>query len=748
MVRSVGMLAMVAGLAWTGLAEAQSSSPLEKARYINVSEEGKSPQRCKIVKTWRDADGDPVFQVQAVDTGEIMTIVGTAPKGTGGDRREMTTRIFRWGRDNKPPTGAPLPPPTSTTLTQEPPQQPALNSAPAVTQSLKPTPVATTPKPTLIAPIPQKSNTAAPTQPIIRTNTLTTSKPVSSSVVPKPVSTVTTKTPKLTPMGTQVVQYSSAPPQAKLPDVPKATASQPRLTPLPTSSAGTPNACNCPCPQPCNSCCNPCGASGQSSCICNTPSPMRQPLIGRLFKSNPCSSCTTVASQAPATVPTQSLGTNAVKPVAPTNATPTIVTASSEPAKPGDWRQSWGKVEPWKGSTQANTVKPIEVSKRVDSMPVKMVPAKQPDPLKDPSQYRDIVMNSRMSNSKVPPPAQSPTGRKLFGAKPPLQPARPVEEITIVNAPPNSGLPQGKMILIPADEPNAFSPPQSSGAGQEKTKFNAFAREPEPPPQGTPPSVAGVPPALHGVPPALPGLTMGPLPPGPQMNMPTPPLPATAMQRPMNMAADAGVPNAMANAFTLAGTSRPIPADFGGTPQEPNGFAPPVREGQGSPPRAYGMGTGTPGAYRPQMSNMMAMQQPAAMGVNPLMTVPPSPSYGQAVASPAASAQPTGVPQMLAALKDSLRPSEREAAAEQLSELNWRIQPQVVASLMKAAHDDPAATVRAACIHALAHMKVDSPAALDLVRQLKSDRDAQVRHEAEEAQNALGDSGIQQATHK
>jgi hypothetical protein len=45
-------------------------------------------------------------------------------------------------------------------------------------------------------------------------------------------------------------------------------------------------------------------------------------------------------------------------------------------------------------------------------------------------------------------------------------------------------------------------------------------------------------------------------------------------------------------------------------------------------------------------------------------------------------------------------------------------------------------------------MKVDTPAACALVRDLKSDRDPQVRQEAEEALHALGDSGIQQASHK
>src|SRR5579875_3095835 len=119
MVRSVGIAAAVLGLAWTGFVGAQASSPLEKARYIMVTEEGKPPQRCKLLKTWREANGALAFQVQAVDTGELMTIVSTQPGGES-NAREMTTRIFRWGRSNKPPAGAPLPPPTATVLNAPP----------------------------------------------------------------------------------------------------------------------------------------------------------------------------------------------------------------------------------------------------------------------------------------------------------------------------------------------------------------------------------------------------------------------------------------------------------------------------------------------------------------------------------------------------------------------------------------------------------------------------------------------------
>jgi 3-methyladenine DNA glycosylase AlkD len=110
---------------------------------------------------------------------------------------------------------------------------------------------------------------------------------------------------------------------------------------------------------------------------------------------------------------------------------------------------------------------------------------------------------------------------------------------------------------------------------------------------------------------------------------------------------------------------------------------------------------------------------------------------------------------MLATLKDSLYPSQREWAAEQLSELNVRGQPQVVQSLTKYAKEDPAATVRAACVHALAHMKANTTEVTAVVQELKNDRDPRVRQEADEALNAIGvtaavhqDSAVQPASHR
>ena len=484
---------------------------------------------------------------------------------------------------------------------------------------------------------------------------------------------------------------------------------------------------------------------------------MRQSFIGRLFnKSHPPCGCTEVSCQpapapAPAPVPASA---PSPKPAAATLPTPVVAKAATELAKPRDWRESWGKVEPWKDSKdaakaapakpaektvmhraapkppQAAPAKPAEkaVTQRLAPKPVELEAPRQPDPLRNPDLYRNMALDTRLTNSKIPeekqPAAPSRPMSRLFAARRPAQPNPPPPQqppVAVAAVTPNAPSPlrsPGRAVQLPANEGNAFWTPPEPPAPKKETgpQFNAFDRDPNNPPKpGVPPRIA-------------PGYA-GPLPPrGPMPMVRQQPLP-NMPSRP-----DMGVPDAMGNAFTLPGTRRPIPADFGGTPQEPNGFDPYVQMGQGSPPQAYGM-----------MPNRMAMAPRMPMGTNPLMSVPGTPV---APGRPMADARPAGVPQTLAKLQDSLYPSEREAAAEQLSELSWRGQPQVVASLMKAARDDPAATVRAACLHALAHMKVDTKETLALVRKLQSDHDPRVRQEAEEALNALGDSGIQQASHK
>ena len=697
MVRSLEIAAVVVGLAWTGLAAAQSSSPGAddaRPRFITVREEGKQPQRCQLLKSWREPNGVSAFQARAVNSGELMTIVGSAPSA-GGDPRAMSTRIFHWS-NNTPPVGAPMPPPTALNVPTTPPAP--LNLAPT------PQPLPTT----LTARQPNLTPSPALTTPPIAPSSRPTLPPI--SLQPSPV---VRNTPlALTPMSTPIIQQK---PSALVQTQPSAP-TQPRLTPSANGSAVGQTPCDCACPSPCTTTCKPCAPCGQTSSVCCPPSPMRQSFIGRLLKPKPCCTCTEVVCQPPPPAPTTTPTPAATPPKAVVVQAPTTTPTSRDP------RESWGKVEPWKGTPPTVTVKPREAqpivlgTKRVDPKPVPMEISSHPNPLKNPEMYRDMAMSKVPTNSTI-----------VLESKPVAapSPAQAVAEMPAV--PPPTTRSPGRVVELPANEGNAFwTPPQPPKPAPEGPKFNAFDRDANAPPQGNHPALVGMPP--------------GPIPPrGPMQRMPPMPPPV----------ADMGIPSGMGNAFTVAGTRRPIPADFGGTPQGFNGFADGVTEGEGSPPRSYGMGM--PGMTPPPMQNRVAMGPQMPMGLNPLMSVPPTPV---APAQAVAAARPTDVPQLLTTLKDSVLPSEREWAAEQLSEQNWHAQPQVVQNLMTAAQSDPAATVRATCVHALAHMQAATKEVGALVQTLKSDRDPRVRQEAEEAADALGnaaaprDFGIQPASHR
>jgi hypothetical protein len=87
--------------------------------------------------------------------------------------------------------------------------------------------------------------------------------------------------------------------------------------------------------------------------------------------------------------------------------------------------------------------------------------------------------------------------------------------------------------------------------------------------------------------------------------------------------------------------------------------------------------------------------------------------------------------ELTATLQDHLLPSRREMAAEGLSAMDWQTHPEVVSALVQAAREDPAATVRAACVRCLARMNVRTDPVMSALQALKADPDPRVRHELE-----------------
>ncbi len=111
MVRSNWLGPVSALLALAGQAGAQSTPPAQptaggpQEQVISVREFDKPAQKCRVLKTWKQADGSIAYQVQALDTGAKMTIVeATVPGATGAT---TTTRILQSPSDKAVATSEP-----------------------------------------------------------------------------------------------------------------------------------------------------------------------------------------------------------------------------------------------------------------------------------------------------------------------------------------------------------------------------------------------------------------------------------------------------------------------------------------------------------------------------------------------------------------------------------------------------------------------------------------------------------------
>ena len=72
MVRSSWIGSLVGVLACEAAIHAQG---VQAERFIVVREGDKPAQKCRVLKCWKDKDGSKVCQVQAVESGEMMTIL-------------------------------------------------------------------------------------------------------------------------------------------------------------------------------------------------------------------------------------------------------------------------------------------------------------------------------------------------------------------------------------------------------------------------------------------------------------------------------------------------------------------------------------------------------------------------------------------------------------------------------------------------------------------------------------------------
>ncbi len=97
--------------------------------------------------------------------------------------------------------------------------------------------------------------------------------------------------------------------------------------------------------------------------------------------------------------------------------------------------------------------------------------------------------------------------------------------------------------------------------------------------------------------------------------------------------------------------------------------------------------------------------------------------------------------EVLAILRDSPYPSQREVAVESLAAANWHTDPNVIPILVETATEDAAPTVRLACVRCLVSMGANTAPVLEALQKLQADPDARVRREVQAARTAFAPAG-------
>jgi hypothetical protein len=700
MVRSRWIKAVMASVVSTGLAWGQASAPaLPKApddatgRIITVNEAGKPPQKCRVVKVWVDEKGNKVWQVEALDSGEVMTIVAEGAPHMGepppaGRPKSLRTTIFHWNRDRTPPPGAPLPPavvcndctPSAPVVTTGP-RLPVITSVPSGGQTtVIPCPACTT---TTVV----NSGTPCPTCPPVGGTTVVTSTGGSWGA---PSGTACDSCKPTT--GTTVISGGWGQPGTT-----GTGSGQPGTdvrTPVIVSTPGPSVTTTTP-PKPTD--------KGGTKVAQAEPS-----LLEKWRESWGKSSPSKLPADGGKTADTKKPTTDATK----------GATAKADGDKGTDPKKS--ATDTSKGNDpKKTTAEPKEASK---SAPPKVdlphVDPKKPDPLLgDPTQYSRKPLDEKLPAKGELPPAELP---RVAGGDPsaaagrggaPVQPgagealpagSRSVTDSGSVESVPHPVMqfPLVKMGPPPVPHwqvPQAPNPVANPGRGNAPEAhpggmaYNAFST-----PENIPPAPGSAAQAQLGN--AFSSVLDSP--PAPQ-GMP------------------GGAP--AAGVFGLPGPPNPMMMGQGGRPTNPM-----------LPPTPYGPVVRLPGTPSPAgQGPSLAMLPLANGGVTQVGYQAPAP------AAPSLSA-----PQLTTMLHDSLYPSQREWAAEKLAMLDWKQNEPAVQALTQAVREDPAATVRATCIRSLARMKVDSYGAVSAIQAAKKDSDIRVRTEADEALGVMAPGAV------
>ncbi len=701
----------VTGLAWGQALPSGSTPAAPKEKTITVQETDKPPLKCKVLKMWHEADGNRALLVQAVTSGEMLTIVQTT--ATPGDQGKIAaTTIYHWGDETKTPRGAPAAPADATVLgtprnsvefpkTPYPPKTPGdMQKVAAVGQKW---PEAFQPEAANAKPVTSAAPTTVAHRPTMAGKQADADKVWPAAFAPEDTS----------PKPAMPIQMIGLDTKKGGPVI------DPTAPGMPIQIKGNTK--------------NTVGGTG--------PKPVVTEIVRGDDKTTPggvtyVPSVNGIGNKTVVQVPT-----NAVSVVEPntTDTEPQVATAIDASKLP-DWHQSWSKVEktpaavkkpePPQPVVKVEPVKKPEPPRPVEALPVvKAEPVKKPepphtvveapvvqaetkkpdakkgdlphaetkkiDPLMQPDRYTKVP---GAGDAKPVPAVKSTTTDAAVSTV--KAPVTPLPELTKpAPAIPAAPLGMGSVAAAKIDEPAVQTPTKpvaQAGPVNPYIGANAFGPAPQMP-VAPKPEVAAVQPTSYA-----------------QDNLAPPAMPPQYQPSTVQIPMDRGVPRGMTNAFTSGGTTRPIPSDFGQPSTGGNAFTPanqadPQVAARQIPPTAYN---------GPNTVVAMMDRRPAAVQAQPVLESVP--------------AAGSNTPQLLAVLRDSLYPSQREWAADSLaSQRGSQSQAQVVSALISAAKDDPAPTVRAGCVRAIAQLQITSTPAVAALQALKNDPDARVRREVE-----------------
>jgi hypothetical protein len=779
----IALVLTTAGLARGQALQTDAPPGAWKDRFVAVQEVGKPPLRCKLLKTWYEPDGTRAYQVQVVETREMISIFEsssadeTAPVSSKG--KAVASRIVHWGSAKQPPSGTPQAPadaivlgmpireparlnPGETVLRPEPStpytaKAPAGGWAPAYARESQPKtlqqpsqPVVQnakvpTPAANVASADQKKAPTTAPTTPprwaTAVTSQADTVKPETVKPQPSPVATTAPAAAKL--VASPVV--STTVPPAKPVASPVVTAPLPSAKPVASPVVNVP----APAPKPLPSLTETPTVSTWSPILAPTATSPYAPVTAVKSSASAPASVSTAAAAPTATAPSTTTPAPAATALsiaitAPAaTASSTTATAANKSDVP-DWHQSWGKVDQPKSSLLTSAAPPAPV-----------LAPRAVDPLQTPENYSKVSIDERIdhkfrekfnkeaveaaSAAKAKPASDATASSTSSDVKPSNAATRSgtaldmtagTTSTTVVDTSAHASTTTALQALAPPPGTgllNSVSPPPANPVVTVPPL--SAPSMPTPPPLSAPSMPA--PPLVTPPPPSVSTTQTRAVPPPPPAPLPPPPpVPATAVRPPSFVtAASVAASDETGNAFSgPAG----VPAKSNAS-VDPNG-PPPVSRMPGYTPLP---GTGSSFSQIPPAPPVIAAAPTAGVVAAGYPVVAPAPAVLPPISAPTAADAGLSPRELLMTLRTSLYPSQREWAADRLTSSDWRTQPQVIDGLVAAARSDPAPLVRAGCLRALARMHATCEPSLAVASELKGDADTRVRQEAEQTLKVL-----------